>query len=156
LLALNASIEAARAGEEGRGFGVVADEVRALALQSAEATADIARIVTDIQAGTNEVITAMEAGNQQVVVGTKLVDETRQNLNKITAVSVQISDLVAAIGQAAVDQSQASESVTHTMTDVAAISNKTATDANQVSASFKNLLSVAQELQASAGQFKVS
>jgi len=156
LLALNASIEAARAGEEGRGFGVVADEVRALALQSAEATADIARIVTDIQAGTNEVITAMEAGNQQVVMGTKLVDETRQNLNKITAVSVQISDLVAAIGQAAVDQSQASESVTHTMTDVAAISNKTSTDANQVSASFKNLLSVAQELQASAGQFKVS
>ncbi len=156
LLALNASIEAARAGEEGRGFGVVADEVRALALQSAEATAEIARIVDEIQVGTNEVIAAMETGNEQVVMGTKLVDETRQSLNKITAVSSQISTLVEAIGQAAIAQSQASESVTHTMNDVAAISNKTSTEATQVSTSFKNLLTVAQELQTSAGQFKVS
>lgn len=156
LLALNASIEAALAGAEGRGFAVVANEVRSLARQSAEATAEIEKLVADIQIETNEVVAAMEEGTEQVVTGTKLVDETRQSLNKITAVSTQISGLVQAIAQAAAAQSKASESVTLTMTDVAAISNKTSTEANRVSTSFKDLLAVAQELQTSAGQFKVS
>jgi len=156
LLALNASIEATRAGEEGRGFVVVANEVRTLARQSAAATAEIAKIVSSIQSETNEVVAAMEVGREQVATGTQLVDETRQSLNKITAVSTQISALVEVIAQAAAAQSQASESVTHTMSDVAAISHKTSTEAGQVSASFKNLLAVAQELQSSAGQFKVS
>lgn len=155
LLALNAAIEAANAGEQGRGFAVVADQVRGLARQSANATAEIESLVMDIQTETNEVVAAMEAGTEQVVEGTKLVDETRQSLNQITAVSNQISALVQAIASAAVTQSQASNSVTHTMTDVAAIAFSTSTEANQVSASFKELLVVAQELQASAGQFKV-
>jgi len=155
LLALNAAIEAARAGEEGRGFAVVADEVQSLALQSAQATAEIESLVTDIQNETTEVVAAMEAGTEQVAEGTKLVDETRQSLNHMTAVSAHISELVEAIAEATVAQSQASESVTETMTDVAAIANQTSTGATQVSASFKELLAVAQELQASAGQFKV-
>jgi methyl-accepting chemotaxis protein PixJ len=75
LLALNAAIEAARAGEQGLGFAVVADEVQALALQSAEATAEIQGLVTEIQAETIEVVAAMEAGTQQVAEGTRLVDE---------------------------------------------------------------------------------
>jgi methyl-accepting chemotaxis protein PixJ len=155
LLALNAAIEAARAGEEGRGFAVVADEVQSLALQSAQATAEIESLVTDIQNETTEVVAAMETGTEQVAEGTKLVDETRQSLNHMTAVSAHISELVEAIASAAVAQSQASELVTETMTDVAAIANQTSTGATQVSASFKELLTVAQELQASAGQFKV-
>ncbi len=156
LLALKASIEAARAGEEGRGFAVLADEVRVLARQSAAATAEIEGLVTGIQTETNEVVAAMEVGTEQVAEGSRLVDETRQSLNKITSVSNQISTLVQAIASATVTQSQASESVTHTMTDVAAIANQTSTEANLVSASFKELLAVAQELQASANQFKVS
>ena len=156
LLALNAAIEAARAGEEGRGFAVIADEVQSLAQQSAQATAEIESLVTDIQTETSSVMAAMETGTDQVVEGTRLVDETRQSLNKITAVSAQISGLVEAIASATVAQSQASESVTQTMTGVAAISNKTSNEAIEVSASFKELLAVAQQLQTSAAQFKVS
>ena len=156
LLALNAAIEAARAGEEGRGFAVVADEVGSLALQSAEATAEIEKLVADIQAETIEVVAAMETGTEQVVTGTKLVDETRQSLNQITAASAQISALVQAIASAAVEQSQASEEVTQTMTDMAESAQNTSNEATVVSASFKELLAVAQQLQASVGQFKVS
>ncbi|NJR64788.1 MAG: GAF domain-containing protein [Leptolyngbyaceae cyanobacterium CRU_2_3] len=155
MLALNASIEASRAGEEGRGFAVVANEVRSLARQSAEATEEIRKLVSNIQAETSEVVTAMESGIEQVVTGTRLVDETRQSLNKITAVSAQISELVEAIAQATVTQSQASEVVTQTMKDAAASASKTSTEASQVSASFEELRKVAQVLQEGVGQFKV-
>ena len=156
LLALKASIEAARAGEEGRGFAVLADEVRVLARQSAEATAEIESLIANIQAETNEVVAAMDAGTEQVVAGTKLVDDTRQSLNQISAASQQIGELVAAIASATVLQSQTSEVVTATMTDVAAIADRTSNEATVVSSSFQELSALAQELQASVSQFKVS
>ncbi len=156
MLALNASIEASRAGEAGRGFAIVASEVRALAQRSAEATEEIRKLVSDIQAETNEVVVAMEAGTEQVVIGSQLVDETRQSLNKITAASTKISQLVEGIAQATVVQSEATETVAQTMQEVAATANKTSTEASQVSTSFEQLQVVAQTLQASVGRFKVS
>ena len=155
MLALNASIEASRAGEGGKGFAVVAEEVRELARQSAEATTEIEKLVAGIQTETNEVVLAMEEGTQQVVDGTKLVDDTRQSLNRITAASEQISGLVEAITQATTLQSQASETVTASMTNVATIANQNSEEANRVSNSFEELNTVAQVLQEEVGRFTI-
>jgi twitching motility protein PilJ/methyl-accepting chemotaxis protein PixJ len=156
MLALNAAIEASRAGEDGKGFAVVAEEVRELARQSSEATTEIEKLVASIQAETNEVVRAMEAGTEQVVMGTQLVDDTRQSLNKITATSRQISDLVASISQATEVQAQASETVAEALNSVTAIANQNAEATDQVSESFDQLRAVAQTLQSEVGRFKVS
>ncbi|MCA1991764.1 MAG: GAF domain-containing protein [Coleofasciculus sp. S288] len=155
LLALNAAIEATRAGEYGRGFVVVADEVRSLARQSAEATTEIAQLVQEIQAGTAEVSSVMETGIQQVAQGTNLVNDTRQTLNAIVEATSKISELVEGITKATQIQTKEFQSVTETMGEVAAIANKTTEDSVAISTSFKELRLMAQNLQVSADQFKV-
>jgi methyl-accepting chemotaxis protein len=155
LLALNAAIEASRAGEEGRGFAVVAEEVRSLAQQSAAATAEIEQLVEEIQLQTSEVASAMEAGTEQVVEGTKLVEETRLQLGQINNVSLQINDLVREISLAAAAQTETSSTVTQTMRQVAANVTTTAEQSESVADSFGELLKVAQTLQISVAQFKV-
>jgi methyl-accepting chemotaxis protein PixJ len=155
LLALNASIEAARAGEEGRGFAVVAEEVRSLARQSAAATGEIEKLVASIQAETSEVAIAMEAGIEQVAIGTRLVDETRVSLDRVSATSNKIGTLVEAIAQAALLQAENSGRVTQSIDRVASIANKNSIRADDVQASFQDLLKLARELQVNIDRFKI-
>lgn len=156
LLALKASIEAARAGEQGTGFAVIAEEVRALATQSAQATADIDKLVNEILNETKVVVTAMEEGSEQVIEGSKLVEETRQSLNQIAAATIQINELVEAIAAAAFEQSENSEEVKSKMEEVSRVSQKTTISVAQLSDSFIELQGVAKKLEANVSQFKVS
>ncbi|MBV6626829.1 MAG: GAF domain-containing protein [Rivularia sp. (in: Bacteria)] len=156
VLALNAAIEATRAGEYGKGFAVVADEVRSLSRQSAAATIEIEKLVQEIQEETGEVAVAMETGIQQVVEGTNLVNETRQNLNDIVDATAQISDLLERITDATQTQMLQSVSATASMKDVAQISQKTSTEANSIASVFEQLSEMGQELLASVSKFKLN
>lgn len=155
LLALNASIEAARAGKEGRGFTVVAEEVRKLATQSAEATKEIQQMVQNIQRETSVVVRAMELGTTQVLEGTHLVEDAKQSLKKIVEVSHQIDQLVQSISGATVSQAQTSQEVTNLMKEIADVSKRTSDSSRQVSSSLQETVAIAQHLQESVSGFKV-
>ncbi|MEH1895142.1 MAG: GAF domain-containing protein [Nostoc sp.] len=155
VLALNAAIEATRAGEYGKGFAVVADEVRSLSRQSAAATIEIEKLVQDIQAETGEVAVAMETGIQQVVEGTNLVSDTRQNLNAIVSATAEISQLIERITAATQKQMMQSVTVTKSMQDVAGIANKTFAESQEIATVFQDLSGMAQDLLTTASKFKV-
>ena len=154
LLALKASIEAARAGKEGRGFAVIAEEVRSLATQSAEATADIETLVNKIQLETSEVVKAMNYGTEQITQGSELVQQTRQSLTEVNQVGDRINQLVDSIAKAAVGQSMTSIRVSQAMNKVAAIAQNNSHSATQVSTSIKQLSQIALKLQTNIDQFR--
>ncbi|MDJ0530886.1 MAG: methyl-accepting chemotaxis protein [Xenococcaceae cyanobacterium MO_207.B15] len=155
LLAINASIEASHAGEEGKGFAVVAEEVGELAARSAEATKEIEEIVENIQEETQEVVAAMEIGTAQVVEGTKLVENTKNSLERIVEVSQEIDLLLQSISSATTSQAETSQKVTKLMEQVVEVSQRTSDISQSVSNSLETTVKIAQELETSVNTFTV-
>jgi methyl-accepting chemotaxis protein len=150
LLALNAAIEAARAGEQGRGFAVVADEVRKLAEESRDASASIAQLVSEIQADTQSAVDVVDESARRTEDGAAVVARARSAFERI---GVSVEDVTARVGQiaAAVQQIAASAaSVGDRVGDVAAVAEESSASAEQVSASTQQTSASAEEIAASA------
>jgi twitching motility protein PilJ len=156
LLALNATIEAARAGEAGRGFTVVADEIRNLAERSSHAASEITKLIEDIQNGTSETVIAMELGNTEVAEGTKKVDAAGSALREILG-AVDISTTsVGEINKATEKQLKSSEDIVKVMEGIASIAIQTADGAKQSEIEIKRLESLSKSLNDAVSKFKLS
>ena len=156
VLAINASVEAGRAGEYGQGFTIVAEQVGALAEQSAAATKEIADIVAIIQAETQEVNQAMESGTAQVVQTTQIVESTKQSLEIVLEKSQEIDRLMESISQSTVSQANTSQNVTQLMQKIAQLSAKTSQSSTEVAQSIGRTADVARKLESTVAQFKVA
>lgn len=155
LLALNAAIEAARAGEQGRGFAVVADEVRKLAERTTKATKEIAAMIKSIQGDTSGAVQSMSAGTEEVEKGVDLANQAGSSLNQIVEVVTSVTDMIQQIATAAEEQSAAAEQISANVESVATITKETAAGANQSSVATQELTKLAADLQEMVGQFKL-
>jgi methyl-accepting chemotaxis protein len=155
LLALNAAIEAARAGEQGRGFAVVADEVRALAERTTRATKEIGEMIKAIQRETKGAVAAMEQGVQQVEAGTieaaKSGDALRDILDQVNDVASQVNQ----IATAAEEQTATTSEISNNMQQITQVVQDTASGAHQSAAAASQLYGNAEELQRLVRQFKL-
>ena len=156
LLALNAAIEAARAGEQGRGFAVVADEVRALAERTTRATKEIGTMIKAIQAETKAAVSAMEEGVKEVEDGTSRAARSGQALQEIL---VHINDVTMQVNQittAAEEQSATTGEISNNVQQITEVVADTARSAHESASSASQLSQLAEELQRLVGQFKLS
>jgi methyl-accepting chemotaxis protein len=150
LLALNAAIEAARAGEQGRGFAVVADEVRKLAEGSQEAARTIAGLIQEIQRETAAAVEVVELGARRTNDGATTVAQAREAFARISEQVEQVSDRVTEIAGAAQELSATSAAMSGEIAEVASVAEQTSASTEQVSASTQQTSASAQEIAATA------
>ncbi len=155
LLALNAAIEAARAGEQGRGFAVVADEVRKLAERAARATKDITSLIKGIQVETSEAVTVMEEGTREVEEGTKLADQAGAALREIEQIVKQTSGLVTDITNSAVNQVKVSEGIVTSMGSISKLTQETTVGVRDTVETIGKLAELSTRLTDAIGRFKL-
>jgi methyl-accepting chemotaxis protein len=157
LLALNAAIEAARAGEQGRGFAVVADEVRKLAERSGQATKEIANLIQTVQGNIADAVQAMEASLEQVETGSVRAGEAGDALQQILSAAQAVNRQVVEIASAAQNMTSASEELASSMESVSAIveentasAEESAASTGEITSAMENIASVSEENSASA------
>jgi methyl-accepting chemotaxis protein len=155
LLALNAAIEAARAGEQGRGFAVVADEVRKLAERAARATKDITGLIKGIQVETSEAVTVMEEGTREVEEGTKLADQAGAALREIEQIVKQTSTLVTDITSTAASQVKVSGGVAQSMDSISRLAQETTVGVRDTVETIGRLAELSKRLTDAIGRFKL-
>lgn len=156
LLALNAAIEAARAGEQGRGFAVVADEVRRLAERTTKATKEIGIMICSIQDETKRAVFSMEAGTKEVAVEMGLAKEAGEALQEIISSVDRVTGMIQHIVTAAEEQASVSTQISKDIETVASVSEETANGANGITTSAKELTHLAAELKSVVVKFEVS
>jgi len=156
LLALNAAIEAARAGEQGRGFAVVADEVRKLAERTGKATGEITGMIKGIQDETTEAVRSMETGINEVDSGRVLADKAGNSLSEIVAMSQRVMDMIQQIATATEEQSSAAEQISKNVENVTSIARESATGAQQSAAAAEELNRQAEGMQKMVAQFRIN
>ena len=156
LLALNAAIEAARAGEQGRGFAVVADEVRKLAERTTKATKEIADMIRKIQADTKEAVASMAEGTKNVTEGIRLADMAGSSLAEIVTISQRVTDMVTEIAGASEEQSAAGEQIAKNVDAIRAVTGETAMGEQQIARAAEDLNRLTEHLQELTSKFRLS
>ncbi len=156
LLALNAAIEAARAGEQGRGFAVVADEVRKLAERTTTATKEIASMIETIQSETQSAVHAMEEGTRQVKDGVNATIQAGDSLQQIIQKSEEVGDMIAMIATASTEQSSTTEEVKNSMEQISCLVEASTISTQQAAKACQDLSELTINLNDLVAHFRLS